>query len=587
MPTTDFSAVSAFPFRGDRSTRLAFQAPTEVVIAETLEEVRPALDRVDALSRAGKWAVGFVAYDAAPAFDSALAVPPRDGPSVPLLCFGIFDAASEIVNRHVLPGVQELAWTPHVAHALYASTVEQIRQGIRDGDFYQVNHTLRLRGTLDPAAIREMFETMRDAQPESYAMLLRADRWEILSVSPELFFERKGSAITTRPMKGTIARGRWSDEDLTQRELLAESEKDRAENVMIVDLVRNDLGRVAKTGTVEVPKLFEIEEHPTVWQMTSTITATLRDDVSLTKIFAALFPCGSVVGAPKIAAAKFIAANELAPRGVYCGAIGVIEPGGDCVFNVAIRTLVIDRETGTAEYGVGGGITIDSTASGEYDELRAKAEILRGMPSDIGLIETLRLSDGVLVRRERHVRRIVESAKYFGYGDVSALVRELLDAQVNETPTGDHRVRLVISPTGESRIEAKPIARRSTQQLPIRCAIAPTPVSSRDRLLFHKTTNRRVYDERQAEHPDVDDVILVNERGELTECTIGNIVVELHGTRYTPPLDCGLLPGIFREELLERGEIVERVLHPSDLSAARQIWRISSLREWVEIELTR
>ncbi|HEY4129079.1 MAG TPA: chorismate-binding protein, partial [Gemmatimonadaceae bacterium] len=292
MSTIEFSAVSTFPAIGGSGQRLAFRSPSEVIVAETLEDVRAALECVDRATQAGKWAVGFVAYDAAPAFDSALEVPPRIGDGPPLVCFGVFDAPVAIADVHTHADMAESVWTPHVSRAHYASSVERIRQGIRDGDFYQVNHTVRLCTAIDPASTSDLFGSMHAAQPNSYAMELEAGRWAILSVSPELFFARTGNAIETRPMKGTVSRGRWFKEDARYREQLAASEKDRAENVMIVDLVRNDLGRIAKTGTVDVPRLFEIEQHPTVWQMTSTITATLRHDVTLTDIFSALFPCG-------------------------------------------------------------------------------------------------------------------------------------------------------------------------------------------------------------------------------------------------------------------------------------------------------
>jgi para-aminobenzoate synthetase/4-amino-4-deoxychorismate lyase len=320
--------------------------------------------------------------------------------------------------------------------------------------------------------------------------------------------------------------------------------------------------------------------------MTSTVSARLRANTTLPDIFAALFPSGSVVGAPKIAAAAWIAAHEGAPRGIYCGAIGVVRPGGDCVFNVAIRTLVIDGERRVAEYGAGGGITADSTSAGEYDELLAKAAVLRGGPPSFELLETMRLSEGRYTRRERHVRRVCASAEYFDFGDVAAAVGRALDTRARMSPTGDHRVRLLVSRDGTTRTEATPVApREASSPSPWRCALSAVPVSSRDVFLFHKTTNRGVYEERRAAHPDADEVMLVNERGELTECTIGNLVVEIGGERLTPPLGCGLLAGVFREELLEQGKIEERVLHPSALSAATGLWLVNSLREWVPLTL--
>ncbi|HEY4133446.1 MAG TPA: aminodeoxychorismate synthase component I [Gemmatimonadaceae bacterium] len=581
----DVGVVVDFVRAEAETGRLEFTRPSEVIVVERLEDVRDALARVEACARDGYYAVGFISYDSAPAFDSALRVPGRA--ATPLLWFGIFEAPTR-ADTAAAPGtdiesrLKGAEWTPHVAHEQYDDAINAIRRGIVAGDFYQVNHTVRLLAPLSDSS-RAMYESLRAAQPDSYSMFVDVGRFAIMSVSPELFFARQGREITTRPMKGTIARGRSVVEDRAAASTLAASEKDRAENVMIVDLVRNDLGRIAQVGSVRVSQLFEVERHPTVWQMTSTVTATLRDDATLPNIFGTLFPSGSIVGAPKIAAAEFIAEYERAPRGVYCGAMGIVKPGGDCVFNVAIRTLIVDRETGVAEYGVGGGITIDSTTTGEYDELLAKAVVLRGADAPFELFETMRLSNGVFDRRERHVRRICSSADYFDFAAVERSANDALDHLAAQRSDGDHRVRLIAMSNGSARCDATPIASRSAASQTMRYAIATSPVSSRDRFLFHKTTRRDVYESRRREHPHADEIILINERGELTECSIGNLVIELDGVKCTPPVDCGLLPGIFREQLIEHDVIVERVLYPVDLARASHVWLINSLREWVAL----
>lgn len=573
--------LTDFPDVNGDTERLCFTNPREIIIADAVGDVRAALDRVERRAAAGSFAVGYVAYDAAPAFDVALRTGGRA--PTPLLWFGIYDAPSVSHAPEAARGLDADNWSPHVSRSDYERAVDDIRRGIGEGAFYQVNHTIRLRAawTRDPMAT---YEALRAAQPSSYGMYLDIGRFQFLSVSPELFFSLKGRHIQTRPMKGTARRGRWPEEDAAASASLAASVKDRAENVMIVDLVRNDLGRIAEVGSVAVPRLFEVERHPTLWQMTSTITARLRPEVRLPDIFAALFPCGSVVGAPKVAAASWIADHEAAARGVYCGAMGLVLPGGDCVFNVAIRTLVVDDKEGIAEYGVGGAITIDSTPAGEYDELLAKAAILRGVTSAFELVETMRLADGVYKRRERHTRRLCASADYFDFPDVSAAVGVALDEHARVTPLGDHRVRLLVARDGTARTESTPITPLgASTRTPLRCVIAKTPVYSHDPFLFHKTTRRQVYDERRSAYPEADDVILVNERGELTECSIGNLVAEIEGERITPPLDCGLLAGVFRGELLEHGQIREGVLHPADISSATRLWRINSLREWMEL----
>ena len=582
-PTSDRGAfaLTDFPDGQRGAVRWHFEDPVDVITTHDLREVRDCLARVEARAREGWFAVGFVAYEAAPAFDPALRV--NASPSTPLLWFGIFEEPMvPPESSSATPADEPGDWQPHVGRARYEHTVNESLNRIRDGAFYQVNHTIRLRSPW-PAGAVATYDALRAAQPSSYGMCLDIGGLRVVSVSPELFFSRRGRTIETRPMKGTAPRQPSAAADATVARALAYSVKDRAENVMIVDLVRNDLGRIAELGTINVPRLFDVERHPTLWQMTSTITACLRPEIQLPEIFDALFPSGSVVGAPKIAAAAWIADREHAPRGVYCGALGVVQPGGDCTFSVGIRTLVIDRDAKRAEYGTGGAITIDSTPQGEYDELIAKAAILSARPSAFDLLETMRLSDGVYRRRERHARRLLASADYFDFPDVREALDRALDDEAARVPEGDYRVRLLVARDGTARTEATPIAGLATPVRPLRCAMATTPVSSRDPFLYHKTTNRAIYDERRAAHRDVDEIILINERGELTECSIGNVVVELNGERCTPPPECGLLPGVFREELIEAGMVRERVLHPADLANATGTWLVNSLREWVEL----
>jgi para-aminobenzoate synthetase/4-amino-4-deoxychorismate lyase len=577
--TTTAYVLADFPGPTGGTERLGFTAPHEVIVADTVAAVRPALERVARRSAEGFWAAGYVAYDAAPAFDAALRVAGRA--PMPLVWFGIYASPERPAQQPAALEIAAADWQPHTSRAEYENAIKDVRERVAEGAFYQTNHTVRLRSAWTADA-RATYESLRAAQPSSYAMYLDIGRFRILTVSPELFFARAGHDIVTRPMKGTARRGRWPAEDAAAAKTLSASTKDRAENVMIVDLLRNDLGRIAEVGTVDVTRLFDVERHPTIWQMTSTVTARLRADVTLPDVFAALFPSGSVVGAPKIAAAAWIAAHEQAPRGIYCGAIGIVRPGGDCTFNVAIRTLVVDNEAGTAEYGAGGGITADSTPAAEYDELLAKAAVLRGAAPRFELIETMRMSNGIYCRRDRHVRRVCASASYFDFADPAAAVERALTGCARNNPDGDHRVRLLVSRDGSARTEAVSIAPLGAPQV-WRYALATTPVSSREVFLFHKTTQRATYERQRAAHPGADEVILVNERGELTECSVGNLVVEIDGQRLTPPQHCGLLAGVFREELLEQGTVAERVLYPSDLSVATGVWLVNSLREWVAL----
>lgn len=592
---------------GAPAPTLRFDDPVAVVQAHQLAEVPAALDRVDGEVAAGRHAVGFVAYEAAPAFDPALAVHaearrPTSGESLsqtlPLVWFGIFDAPTERPSQLGIAAAAAPAhWRERSSATRFAEAVQAIRDAIQRGDVYQVNHTVRLDVDFD-GPTDALYRRLLLAQGPGYGAHIHTGQFEILSASPELFFTRRGERIVTRPMKGTARRGRWLAEDDESAARLAASPKERAENVMIVDLIRNDLGRIAVTGSVTPTRVFEIERRPTVLQMTSTIEAALREGTSTRDIFAALFPCGSVTGAPKVAATQMIASLEDSPRGVYCGAIGHIAPGGDATFSVAIRTLTVewgaDARVRRAEYGVGSGITWDSANAAEHDEVIAKAAILNADLPQFELIETLRLPGGTYARLARHLTRVEESAAYFGFpaADLRRAAERALTAhaaaggasapaRVRETAPDSvaERVRVAISPTGDARVTSTPLAAPVTD--PVVVALASSPVRRQNRFLFHKTTHRGVYDRHRAEHPDAFDVLLWNEEGELTEFTIGNVVVELDGTRWTPPRDCGLLAGTFRAELLEAGTVRERVLTRADLERATGVWLVNSVREWV------
>jgi para-aminobenzoate synthetase/4-amino-4-deoxychorismate lyase len=563
--------------------RLEFGEPTRVVTTDEPVRVRAALAEVEGEARRGRWAAGYVAYEAATGLEPALAVRGRSGP---LLWFGIHDAPAtgSAPTAEAIAGARVATLAPEVTRAEHVAGVETVRAALGRGDAYQVNLTFRMRGRFDgdPFALHER---LRRAQGGGYTGCLVVDGRAVVSASPELFFLRRGDAILVRPMKGTARRGRYLAEDERAAKALAASPKERAENVMIVDLLRNDLGRVARTGSVRVAELFTVERYRTVLQLTSTVEARLAPTVGLTDLFAALFPCGSVTGAPKIAATRIIAALERSPRGPYCGALGVVAPGGDAVFNVAIRTLDLDLERGRATYGVGGGITWGSDPGREWDEAMAKAEVLAEPAEDLELLETLRLERGVYARLDRHLARLDASARYFGIPVDLAAVRAALDAEARRAPAEGARVRLLVGADGRPRTESAALPTAPAGPLPV--ALARAPVDRADRLLFHKTTRRAVYDARRAERPDVFDVLLSNREGELTELTIGNLVAELGGERLTPALDSGLLAGTLRAELLERGEVREAVLRVADLERAGRLWLVNSLRGWVPIRLVR
>ena len=557
---------------------LTFRHPHKLIIAHTIEEVLPCFQLIQEAISAGFYAAGFLSYESAPAFDPAFKV--NDGHSMPLLWFGIFsEPQPQVLNS---TGDYHLTkWNSSVRKDEYQASIMAIKQAIENGDTYQANYTIRLHSQFygDDTAL---FTKLKRAQSSNYCAYINTGEHSILSASPELFFHLKEEQITTRPMKGTVARGKTFDEDQEKANWLYESEKNRAENVMIVDLLRNDVGVIAEPGTVRVPKLFEIEHYPTVHQMTSTITAKLKENTQLVDIFKALFPCGSITGAPKISTMDIIANLEKSPREVYCGAIGYITPDHEAIFNVPIRTVMIDHQTGDATYGVGGGITWDSTSEDEYHEVLTKASLLTENIPEFQLLESLLLNEGEWFLKNEHMNRLQNSAKYFGFRIDIEKVEKTLDECARNNSHGKLKVRLLLDKNGDMLIEAQPITQPAE---PLMVTLADQPVDNSNPFLYHKTTNRDIYAQFQQKFTHVYDVLLWNQNGEITEFTNGNLVLEKDGQLWTPPIDSGLLAGTYREMLLATGKIHEKVLTIEDVKTSHKIWFINSIREWVEVQL--
>lgn len=575
---------------------LRFEDPEESRIATAPEEVPALLDFAEHGAARGLWAVGFVGYEAAPAFDPALVAHSPAGGPAPLAAFALFRGPTE---QQLEPGGGAGSPQPTIdvraglEAESFVAAVGRIREAIAAGSTYQVNLSFPFFGRLSSSSETEKSLVAAFLAPGEapYAAWLEGDSWAILSLSPELFFERDGGRVVSRPMKGTRPRGRFAAEDRRRAADLARSEKDRAENLMIVDMIRNDLGRLARPGSVEVERALEVERYPTVWQMTSTVAAA--SEARLPELFAALFPCASVTGAPKPATTRFIRDLESVPRGVYCGAIGRIEPGGRARFSVAIRTLEIDRRDASFRYGVGCGVTWDSDAREEWRECLAKARVLEGPGPDFDLVETMRWREGAGVERfDLHLERIVASAGHFGFEAAAAGAAELagrLRAEIAThgaaLPAGMHRLRLRLARGGEIRIESEPFEPEARVW---KVAVAPGAYSSDDVFAFHKTTNRERYELALASAaPGLDEVLLVNEHGELTEGTRTNLMVQMGGEVWlTPAIESGLLPGVFREHLLRTGEAVEAMLYPRDLKRAHRIRLVNSLRGWIPAKLS-
>lgn len=560
-----------------------FCDPCDAICVSHPEDVGPALDRIERAVHSGLHAAGFFSYEAASGLDPVLKTHvPGD---FPLMWFGLFRHRKNIPAGTPNGRNYDLgAWRPSISRSAYDTALNRIRDLIIAGDTYQVNYSFRLRANFSGNSL-SLYRDLCRAQRTDYAAYLDIGRFQILSASPELFFALKNGTLTTRPMKGTAPRGRWWKEDKARAKQLQKSEKDRAENVMIVDLLRNDLGRISKAGSVKVPALWHVEHYETLLQMTSTVTSRVRYDVRLRELVTALFPCGSVTGAPKVRTMEIIKEVEQAARGIYTGSIGYLSPGGDMAFNVAIRTACIDRKTGIAEFGVGSGITSDSSSDGEYEECLTKARLLAAQQPAFDLFETLRYDgkNGFFLLN-RHIGRIEASARYFGFAfDRSSVLSALKNAVLN-LGKSPHRVRLVLSRNGCVQVETAPL-KNTSQKRALSACISPLPVASRDPLLFHKTTRREPYTSRLDMYPMCEEIILINERDEATECSIGNLVAKLDGLYVTPPISCGLLGGTFRAKLISRGKLTERVLKVNDLKRAEALYMINSVRKWTRLKL--
>lgn len=596
-PTLIFDFIDPL-MTGSGTRRLAFTQPERVITALTIADVRPALREVEEAARNGFYAAGMICYEAAPAFDAALHARPP-GP-LPLLWFGLFRAPTSLprVTKH---HAAVSGWIADTDRATYDASIKAVREAIARGDTYQVNYTMRLHTSVSGAP-RAWYEALAAQSHGRFNAYLDIGEKQILSLSPELFFAWDGTQLMARPMKGTLSRAAlpasesvsdaWQASDEAEAFALVNSAKNRAENLMIVDLLRNDLSRIAVTGSVAVPKLFSLETYPTVHHMTSTVTATTRDGVTLEDVFCALFPCGSITGAPKIKTSEIIALLEDSPRGIYCGAIGYVTPNQRAVFNVPIRTVTMDSASGMAQCGVGGGITWDSTAGEEHAEALTKARFLGVGAGHFDLLETLLLQDGHYVFLDRHLARLLTAAKRFGHLADMPAIRAALAAHAATYTHQLRRVRLLVSPSGEITITCTALQSAPNDWLGashaaerVRIALALKPVDSHHEFLRYKTTARSAYDVHIAPSEDAFDILLWNERNEVTEFTRGNVVVSLGGKLLTPPLGCGLLPGVLRAELLERMVISESIVERDALARADAIWFINSVRGWLPVQI--
>ncbi|WP_342891335.1 aminodeoxychorismate synthase component I [Roseibium sp. AS2] len=569
-----------------QQSALLFRAPREIVSCTRLDEVKSALARLEAAQAAGRHAAGYLAYELGFAFETKLHHR-FEATAEPLLWFGLYDQP-ERLGLGEARALLEASATGEAAaigaprfdmdRSTYEAAFGLVRNHLAAGDSYQVNLTMRA-GFAHDGAPERLFLDLLVRQPVEYAAFLRMEDRTILSLSPELFLERRGTRLTTRPMKGTAPRGRFASEDAAISRGLAADPKQRAENTMIVDLMRNDLSRIAETGSVRVTGLCEVERYRSLHQMTSTVEADVPASTGFADIIANLFPCGSITGAPKLRAMQIAHDLESGPRGVYTGAIGCLEPGGDFRLNVAIRTLVLHRD-GTGTAGTGSGVVFDSGAAPEYDECLLKLKFLTDPVPDFDLLETLAFDpEAGYLLLERHLRRLEDSAAYFGFAfDGQDIRAELTRAAA--AFRASKRVRLLLSADGRSAISATALVPADGAAV-FRLVLADETTRSGDRFLYHKTTNRAFYDEtrqRYQAETNCQEVLFENENGFLTEGSYTTLFVNRNGRLLTPALKHGLLPGTLRAGLLERGLAAEADLTRADLEAADGIFVGNSVR---------
>ncbi|WP_049536989.1 aminodeoxychorismate synthase component I [Streptococcus pseudopneumoniae] len=556
--------------------RFTFTQPIKELKTRDLAEVADLLAQVESYQEQGYYVVGYVSYEAAPAFEEKLAVHKAPLLGEYLLYFTVHDR----VETSPIPLTYEEVdlpskWQEVTSAEDYEKSISQIHHHLRQGDTYQVNYTVQLKQDLsaNPFAI---YNRMVVEQEAGYNAYVEHDEMAVISMSPELFFEQNDRELTTRPMKGTTKRGLTDDDDLKEAAWLEQDPKNRSENMMIVDLLRNDMNRISEVGSEHVECLCQVEQYSTVWQMTSTIKSQLREYVDLVAIFQSLFPCGSITGAPKIATMEIIKDLEPQPRGVYCGTIGILLPNGRRIFNVAIRTIQLHK--GQAIYGVGGGITWDSTWESEYREVHQKAAVLYRKQARFKLITTGRISQKSLLFEDQHLERLTKASRYFAYPFDPKKMRQKIEEECQACDSHqDYRLRITISKSGEMELSPQILEPLSPTfckaKLCLQEADLQTPFT------YFKTTHRPHLSLGEQE------IIYHNVVGELLETSIGNLVLKINGKLYTPPISLGILPGIYRQHLLERGQVEEKVLTLADLNQAETIYGCNAVRGLYELEL--
>ena len=556
--------------------RYIFTQPIKELKTRDLAEVADLLAQVESYQEQGYYVVGYISYEAAPAFEEKLAVHTAPLLGEYLLYFTVHDSV-EISPIPLTYDDIDLPsnWQEVTSEADYEKAIAQIHHHLRQGDTYQVNYTVQLKQDLSANPF-DIYNRMVVEQEAGYNAYIEHDEMAVISMSPELFFEQNDRELTTRPMKGTTQRGGTDDEDLKEAAWLEQDPKNRSENMMIVDLLRNDMNRISEVGSEHVERLCQVEQYSTVWQMTSTIKSQLREDVDLVAVFRSLFPCGSITGAPKIATMEIIKNLEPQPRGVYCGTIGLLLPNGQRIFNVAIRTIQLHK--GQAIYGVGGGITWDSTWQSEYREVHQKAAVLYRKQARFQLITTGKINQKQLLFEDQHLERLTKASRYFAYPFDPEDLRQRIEEECQACDSHqDYRLRITLNKSGELELSRQVLTPLSPGFCQAKLCLQETDLNQA--FTYFKTTYRPHLSIGEQEK------IYHNKSEELLETSIGNLVLKIAGKFYTPPIRLGILPGIYRQHLLETGQVEEKVLTVPDLDQAETIYGCNAVRGLYELKV--
>ncbi|MCP4650520.1 MAG: aminodeoxychorismate synthase component I [PVC group bacterium] len=585
----------------DNFLSYVFTDPLDIISSHEPQNIKSCLRQLQKIIDEGYYASGFLSYEAGYSFEDIFLSKTRS--TFPLLWMGIFKkplifnhttgkfinnnfdftAISQSLQKKAKHKIKNLHL--NISRRKYLDDIKKIKHLISAGDTYQVNHTMKYKFNFKGSPFA-LYQDLRNNQPVSYSAFIRNPDFNILSFSPELFFRQNNCNLTVKPMKGTIKRGKTRQEDKINKNNLRNDLKNKAENIMIVDLLRNDLGKISKTGSVKTSQIFNVEEYKTLLQMTSTVTSKIKKNISLDQLFSGIFPSGSITGAPKIHTMQIIKNIEKEKRNIYTGSIGFISPTRKTVFNVAIRTILLQKNKG--EMGIGSGITYSSKAQSEYSECKLKAQFLK-QPT-FKLIETILWSETEgFPLLAFHLKRLKKSAGFFGFVYNKNLLKKQLREKVKRlSQDKNYKIRLLLHKNGALTIASTPLVKPAKTDTP-QVILSPHTIHSDNTFFYHKTTRRRLYNNqyRRYKQQGFHDVIFLNKKNEITEGTISNIFIKKKGVFYTPPISCGLLPGTFREYFLKQNpeKTREKILTEKDLQKADAIYCTNAVQGMVKVRL--